>query len=75
MQCSRCCPAIMAKTKEQTSHIPLKIIRRLLKILIRQKYFPINSLQIIKSLQLWILVAFSLEVNEHLLKALIAHLV
>lgn len=50
----------MAGTKEEASHILLKIIRRLLKILIRQKYFPINSLHIIQGLQLWILVALSL---------------
>lgn len=55
----------MAGTKDEASQIPLIVIRRSLKILIRQKYFPINSLQIIRRLQLWILAAFSLaEVNK-----------
>lgn len=57
---ARSCPAITDGTKQEASQLPLTIIRSSLKILIRQKYFPVSSLQTVMRLQLWVVAAFSL---------------
>lgn len=46
--------------EQEANQLPLVIVRSSLRILIRQKYFPVSSLQTVTRLQLWVVAAFSL---------------
>lgn len=52
MEDARSCPAITDGTKQEAGQLPLVIIRRSLRILIGQKYFPLSSLQTV--VRLWL---------------------
>lgn len=71
---ARSCPAIAGGAKHRASQLALIIIWSSLSILIRQKYFPISSLQTVTRLKLWVIAAPSFSGDECLLKGSVSPL-